>query len=64
MGQFRGAQTGVDRVAFRVRFRARLALHHGRLSQDDCAARRGGQVGDIGDDNKIIIELVKAPKRD
>jgi hypothetical protein len=22
-----------------------------------------GQNGDIGDDNKIIIELVKAPKR-
>jgi len=22
------------------------------------------QNGDIGDDNKIIIELVKAPKRD
>jgi hypothetical protein len=37
-GKSMAAQTGVDQVAFRICFRARLALHHGRLSQDDCTA--------------------------
>jgi type 1 fimbriae regulatory protein FimB/type 1 fimbriae regulatory protein FimE len=39
-----GGSRGSHRIAFRVRFRAWLALHDGRLSQDDCAAGRGAPV--------------------